>query len=290
MRANLIHNPTAGDEQATAEDLVAILEQEGFQVRYQSTKKNWKKALQEPADLAIAAGGDGTVAKVLRHMAGSDIPVALLPIGTANNICRSLGVSGDLRELMTSWKKAEPRPFDIGLVSTRDGERRFVEACGGGLFALATERGREMVETATSYVGNEIDRALAMLHGIVADAPLQEWKVEVDGQDHSGSYVAVEVMNIRFAGPGVPIAPKAKPGDGVLNVVLIKNADRKKLLKYLRGRTGHEEVTLPELTTVRGKSIRLTPPDGRLRIDDEVHDGIQGHVDVLVRHAAVLTL
>ena len=69
-------------------------------MRYQSTKKSWKKAIQLPADLFIAAGGDGTVAEVIHEAAGTGVPVALLPIGTANNIARSLGIVGDAREII----------------------------------------------------------------------------------------------------------------------------------------------------------------------------------------------
>ena len=76
--ATLIHNPTAGDGRPTGKDLERILADAGFQVRYQSSKGDWRKAVDEAADLIVAAGGDGTVAKVFRRVCGRDMPVAVL--------------------------------------------------------------------------------------------------------------------------------------------------------------------------------------------------------------------
>src|ERR1051326_989280 len=88
----LIHNPTAGKKASDADDLKDLLRRAGHKVRYRSAKEpGWKKALGKRADLIVVAGGDGTVGRVVRRMPGHDVPVALLPSGTANNIARSLG-------------------------------------------------------------------------------------------------------------------------------------------------------------------------------------------------------
>ena len=64
MRLTLIHNPQAGDESRSADVLREMLADAGYDVTCESTKKAWKKALKRPTDLAVAAGGDGTVRKV----------------------------------------------------------------------------------------------------------------------------------------------------------------------------------------------------------------------------------
>jgi len=123
-----------------------MLEAAGFQVRYQSTKKSWKKAIQTPADLFVAAGGDGTVAEVIHAAAGTGVPVALLPIGTANNIARTLGIVGDAREIIERWRHATPRPFDLGTIKAGGLAERFVEGVGGGIFAEAVLQGEKVVD------------------------------------------------------------------------------------------------------------------------------------------------
>ena len=73
-------------------DLLAALAAGGIASRYRSTKQpDFADALGEPADLIVAAGGDGTVLKVISHLRDRSIPIAILPLGGANNIARSLG-------------------------------------------------------------------------------------------------------------------------------------------------------------------------------------------------------
>jgi diacylglycerol kinase (ATP) len=65
MRITLMHNPKAGDAQHGKKQLMAALAKAGYHATYQSTKeRGFKKALKNPADLVLAAGGDGTVAKI----------------------------------------------------------------------------------------------------------------------------------------------------------------------------------------------------------------------------------
>jgi len=288
VRLTLIHNPAAGDGRPSGADLKKMLAEAGFQVRYESIKKDWKKALQRPADLVVAAGGDGTAAKVLKQLAGGSMPVALLPIGTANNIGRSLGIAGDLRELAADWRTAARRPFDVGRVRIADGGwRHFVEAVGDGPFALAIERGKEAIEDSSTLVGNEIDRALTYLRRVVEQVQPDRWQIDIDGHDYSGNYLGVEVMNIRLGGPGVALASGARTGDGRLDIVFIAAADRLQMLDYLTRRLGHHEIKLPPLEVVQGRSIRFTPPRGVLRVDDELVYGVGGEVEVQVVPGAV---
>jgi diacylglycerol kinase family enzyme len=288
VRATLIHNPSAGDERPTAADLKAIVGEAGFQVRYQSTDGDWKKALQRSADLVVAAGGDGTVAQVMTQLAGSGTPIAPLPIGTANNISRSLGIVGDAREIAARWHTAVPRPFDMGLVRFSGHEERlpFVEACGGGLFARTIEHGTDQVEEASVFVGNEIDRALTLLSKLIAGARTSHWRVQVDGQDHSADCLAVEVMNIPFAGPGVPLAADARSDDGLLEVVLVRARDRRPLLDYLRRRLANDSVVLPSIETIRGRQVRIEVPPRSIRVDDDVHE-VSGPFDIALWPGAV---
>ena len=271
IKATLIHNPTAGDGAHDADDLTSILADAGFQVRYQSTKKDWKKAMSEPTDMFVAAGGDGTLSKVMRAARGMETPVALLPLGTANNIGRSFKVLGEVHELVRAWSDAEPQEIDLGVAEWDQQSAIFVEGCGGGLFAAAIEEGREKIEEGAFFLGHEIDRALIFLlkHLEERGRPVR-WAVEVDGADSSGEYFSVEVLNIRFAGPSVPLAPEADMADGVFEVVLIGEAEREALIDYLNSRIDHAAAELPELTRLRGRDIRLAPAKGPFRVDDEL--------------------
>jgi diacylglycerol kinase (ATP) len=106
VRVTLMHNPTAGDEEHSPEQLTAVLQDAGHEVLYQSVKEDgWPDALGARAELVVVAGGDGTVAKVFKELVGRDLPVALLPLGSANNVARTLGLAGDApMRFVAAWK------------------------------------------------------------------------------------------------------------------------------------------------------------------------------------------
>ena len=271
MRVTLFHNPSAGDAPLTADQLTSILSDAGYQVHYQSTKDDLSAALEDVGELAIVAVGDGTVAKVARALADTGTPLAVLPVGTANNIGKALGVFGDVRDLVGSWKDAQRRAIDIGVASGPFGEERFLESVGSGVFAELVRRGRTEVDDTAAIVHRETDRALQLMASILREAPAEDWQLELDDHDLSGSYVAVEAMNIPFVGPNIPLAGDAEMDDGEVDLVLLRDEDRERLLEYVVGRVESASALMPSLDVRRGRRIRMVPPDGwQLRIDDEL--------------------
>jgi diacylglycerol kinase (ATP) len=100
MRITLMHNPKAGDAEHGSKQLMAALAEAGHHATYQSTKdRGFKKALKQPTDLVLAAGGDGTTAKVAYRLVDSGISLSVLPLGTANNLARALGFVASPEEI-----------------------------------------------------------------------------------------------------------------------------------------------------------------------------------------------
>ena len=292
MRVTLFHNPSAGDAPLTADQLTSIVSDAGYQVHYQSTKDDLSAALEDVGELAIVAGGDGTVAKVARALADTDTPLAVLPVGTANNIGKALGVFGDVRDLVGSWKDAPRRAIDIGVASGPFGEERFLESVGSGVFAELVRRGRTEVDDTAAIVHRETDRALQLMASILRGAAAEDWQLELDDHDLSGSYVAVEAMNIPFVGPNIPLAGDAEMDDGELDLVLLRDEDRERLLEYVVGRVESASALMPSLDVRRGRRIRMVPPAGwQLRIDDELVEleaaADARAVDILLRPGVV---
>ncbi len=267
MRIALVHNPTAGDGQ-DIDEVVKLLTDAGHEVRHRSSKGDWEKLLQDPGDLVVAAGGDGTVRMVALAAADRELPFAALPIGTANNIAKTLGLVGDARELVRSWGDTDGVSIDIGEVEATAGSRRFVEGVGGGWIAALMARAGE-VEDGFRLLGRETDRAMHMLSDLLRDAQPAEWRIVADGTDHSGDFLGVEILNIRFVGPNVPLAPEADPSDGLLDAVLVSDADRDGILDYLDQRLNLASGVMPPLRTVRAREVRLQVPAGiGLHVDD----------------------
>jgi diacylglycerol kinase family enzyme len=292
LRVTLFHNPSAGDAPLTADQLQSILSDAGYQVRYQSTLDDLSSALEDVGDLAVVAGGDGTVATVARALADTDIPLAVLPLGTANNIGKALGVFGDIRDIVAGWAEAPRIAIDIGVISGPFGERRFIEAVGVGVLAELIRRGKHEVDDTSAIVHRETDRALQLLSGILRVAEAAEMQVELDDYDLSGPYIGVEAMNVGFAGPNIPLATHADLADGELDLVLLREDDRTRLLDYTVSRVESASALMPSLDVRRGRRVRLVPPAGwPIHVDDELVEletgGPARAIDILVRRGVV---
>jgi diacylglycerol kinase family enzyme len=142
MRALGVHNPNAGIKGHNEDSIVEALQLADCKATYVSTKEHdVKGALKERFDLVVAAGGDGTVGYVFRHLAHRSIPIGLMPLGSANNIARSLGIAGTPAELAEQWDMAHLWPFHLMNVTEDDGERQsVVEGFGIGLIPALMRR------------------------------------------------------------------------------------------------------------------------------------------------------
>lgn len=273
MKAHLLHNPTAGDQDHSEIELVKKISAHGIRCIYSSTKKEWTKDLAPDADFVIIAGGDGTVRKVILQFltgkAGSKrYPIALLPMGTANNISRSLHLMGDAEDVIACWNKLHVKKFDVGKIAGFHEEMFFLEGFGFGIFPVLMASMKQLEEP--DEPEKKIKMALEILHDVVDSYVAKECKLEIDGVDHSGRYLMVEIMNIRSIGPGLILNGNADVGDGEMEVVLLGEDKRKGFSAYIRDRissSAHKDYDLP---VIKGKSIKIAWEDEHAHIDDEL--------------------
>jgi diacylglycerol kinase (ATP) len=131
MDITLIHNSNAGDKGPPKAKLIKVFERAGHEVAYHSTKRrDLRRALESPGDVVVAAGGDGTVGKVARRLIGRNVPIAILPLGAANNIASALGLDGAPRQLARALAGSHPVKFDVGIARGPWGDVLFVEGVG----------------------------------------------------------------------------------------------------------------------------------------------------------------
>jgi diacylglycerol kinase (ATP) len=267
MRVAVIHNPSAGAVRYGPQELLAAIRRAGHETVYRSTRtKGWRTALESPGsfDLVVAAGGDGTVDKVGVAMAGRGVPMAILPLGTANNIARALGLSSDVEALIAAWRSGTPRPFDVGLVHGVAGERRFLESVGVGLFPdmIVAKKRRRIVDEARPSLMRDLERMIETS----AVEPSRYWHVKLDDLDLSGEHLAVEAMNIGDVGPTVCLAPQADPADGLMDVVTVPASKRDELTQHLIHRLRGQHLPL-HLPVARGRQLVLHGDASALHVD-----------------------
>ena len=272
MRVTLIHNPTAGDELFSANDLTAMIKAAGHAVLYQSSKGDYVSALEAPADLIAVAGGDGTVRKVAMRMIGHRIPIAVLPCGTANNIARSLGILRPALELIAGWPSARRKGIDVGVMSGPEGKIHFVEAMGLGIFSGAMSILNaidEEYDIEFDDADQKLQSDIGALKAMVAEYPAFDATVTIDGRSFSGRHLLIEAMNIKSIGPNLQLAPEADAGDGDLDFVFVGENHREEMIDYLTERLRSEDAC-PRVTIHKGKHMWVTWEGSEVHVDDRI--------------------
>jgi diacylglycerol kinase (ATP) len=276
MRITLMHNPKAGDARHGKDQLMAALAEAGHDATYQSTKeRGFKKALKQPTDLVLAAGGDGTVGKVATRLIDSGVPLSVLPLGTANNLARTLGFIASPEEIVAKLENGTKRVFDVGLAIGPCGKEYFFEAGGGGLLAdyirQAHKKGKKGKKKKAEKLSKEQEMArhAALLRRMLDDYCVRPWKIEIDGKDISGKYILWEAMNIRSVGPALHLAPSAATKDGRFDFVCAHPTDRALLKEHLDARVAGEKSKSP-LPAQRFRELRVTWKGSMIHLDDKL--------------------
>jgi diacylglycerol kinase (ATP) len=234
------------------------------------------------------AGGDGTVSKVARRLIGNPTPLAILPLGTANNVACTLGISGrTLKDLISGWKSARCVHFDAGVAKGPWGSKHFIEGFGLGLFAetmFQIDASNEKQLAHADDPEEEINSVLKILKGRLRDFRANELNVRLDGEELSGRYVLLEALNVRFIGPNLNFAPEADTKDGLLDVITVPHGERAELSRYLSGRIDGTQSLL-KLPRRRGSHLQIEWESSPVHIDDMRWP--EDHKDVTVKSHAI---
>lgn len=272
-KVQLLHNPGAGSESITKEQLSDIFEATGWEFEYTSTKDHW--AIDPTADLVAVAGGDGTIKKVaVAAMEEAIKPlIGILPMGTANNLATSLGIRQGIKEIINSWKNGNTGivEFDTGVINNPVVSDFFIEGVGFGIFPGMINDMKKKFPGGAASPEDNLQESLEAMYEATKDYVPTSCKISIDGKDFSGEMLLVEIMNIRCVGPNVFFAPDAQPDDGRFDIVLAGAADRPKLKKYFRNKLHHDRDDYP-LPIIYGKNINITWCGSDFHLDDTLID------------------
>lgn len=270
---NLLHNPSAGYEDHKKEELISLLEENGFEPRYSSIKKDGTK-MDEKVDFIVSAGGDGTIRKITKELLDRKLsektwPIALLPLGTANNVAQTLEINGSTEEIIQSWNDAEIKKFDVGKIDHLEGITFFLESLGYGIFPYLIKKMEKVSSEERSTPELEIRKALEILHEIIFSYKPKDCKIKIDGVDHSGKYLLVEIMNTKLIGPNLFLSPHGDPGDGEFEIILIPEDDKEKLASYVAEKLEGNEAVYT-FRQYKAKNITISWEGTHLHVDDQV--------------------
>lgn len=177
-----------------------------------------REAIRRGADLVIAAGGDGTVRVVSSGLAGTGIPMGLVPSGTGNLLAKNLGLPLDMEEAITVATGGEPRALDLVqlVVDSRTAEPlHFAVMAGIGFDARIMERTNNSLKKtmgSAAYVFSAMPQLFTKPHRV---------EISVDGNRQTRRNAVLTVMgNVPSIGGGVELMPDADPADGRMEMVV----------------------------------------------------------------------
>ena len=175
--------------------------------------KRVQKALAEGAELVFAWGGDGTVQRCLDVMAGSDVPLAVVPAGTANLFASNLGIPKDIGEAVQVGLHGALRKIDVGKMK---GERFGVMA-GAGLDA-------RMIRDADGTLKDRLGRLAYVWTGVKhARTSTFHAEVAVDGTTwYEGEASLILAGNLGELFAGIEVFDDAEPDDGELELGVVR--------------------------------------------------------------------
>ncbi len=267
-RLLIIFNPTAGARRRRRfEAVLAELRRLGCEVTVRPTggrgDAEQLAASADPNryDVLVVAGGDGTINEVVNGLAGARLPLAIVPLGTANVLAAEIGMATDARTVARTIALGRPRPISVGVANGR----RFLLMAGTGFDAHVVQH----VDLALKRWIGKGAYAIQILRQLRSFA-FPEYAVTIDGTTWKAA--SVLVANAHYYGGRFVCAPAADLCAPSLEVCMFERRGRLSVIGYalamLAGR-------LPKL-----RSIRIVSA-GKVHIDGGSDEPVQGDGDII---------
>jgi YegS/Rv2252/BmrU family lipid kinase len=207
-----------------------------------------RNAATEGYEKIVAAGGDGTVNEIVNGIAGHNVSLGLLPIGTMNVFATELGLP--LNDLASCWQIIEQnRTHRVDL--PRANCQHFVQLAGVGLDAQAVKE--------TSGAFKRSFGPLSYLISAVQVASRTPPVLRIESDDaatEEGSFVLVG--NGRLYGGRFPFFKQAVMDDGLLDVIVFKRLNYLDIIRYLQDVVFTPQISSPEVEYFKTKHLRVT--------------------------------
>lgn len=259
----LVYNPAAGGMrfETRLAGIIARARAAGIELDAQPTTAPGSatgivaRALASRPDLIVAAGGDGTIREAAAALIGSEVPLAMLPVGTANVLAREYGVGANLRDAERILSSRKTRP----LAAWSAGDRAFFMWLGVGPDARLMRNVSPRLKRAFGRVGMAWT---AIGEGLRYEFPrLAIEGTGADGRPFAREGTLVVAANIARYGGEPKISPRADPEDDVLDITIFRGRTFGALVRFYAaiamGRSSRWRPTEVEQFTARTLSVRM---------------------------------
>ena len=215
----------------------------------------------------IAVGGDGTAQLGVNICVPNQIPLGIVPAGSGNDQARQLKIQlgnpdAAIENILASIDA--PKRVDVMRVATGDREFWSFGSISAGFDAICAKRanGLKWPKGPNSYVA-------AMLLELPSFRPI-EYRLTVDGEHRTFKAMLCGVSNVQNFGGGMRISPDSNCEDGELEVFILHEVSRPRLLKIFPTVYKGEHVKFPEVEIFKAKSVRLENDSYPISCDGEI--------------------
>ncbi len=241
-------------------------------------------------DAVVVAGGDGTVHLAIQELAGTGVPLGIIPVGTGNDMAGALGLRElDAEAAADAIVAGRTRLIDLARVTRLDGSSAFFgTVLASGFDSRVNDRANAM---RWPRGGSRYNIAILIEFLTLKGIPYEVEMILADGTPERivGDLVMGTVGNGRTYGGGIPICPDADPADGLLDVTLVRPAGRLRLLRLLPRVYKGTHTTVPEVSTHRVRSVRLSSPEVTAYADGDPIGRLPLTIDVAPASLSVFT-
>jgi len=241
-------------------------------------------ALDAGADAVVVAGGDGTVNLAASVLAGTGIPVGIVPTGTGNDIATSLGLrERDAAGAAEAVIAGVTRTIDLARLRREDGSTAlYATVLASGFDSRVNDRANRM-RWPRGHVRYDLAILTEFLHLRTVG-----FRIELEAADGTREHLDEELImatvgNGPTYGGGIPICPAADMEDGLLDVTLVRPLGRARLLRLLPRVYRGAHTDLPEVVTARVRRVRLSATDTTAYADGDAVGALPLEIDVLPR-------
>ena len=264
-KVTALTNPASGHGAAlrAAQIAIARLQHRGIEVveiigdDAQDARYLAGAAVERGTDALMVTGGDGVVSNALQVLAGTDVPLGIIPAGTGNDHAREFGIPTKDPEaaadiVVDGWTET----IDLGRIrDDKGGEKWFGTVAAAGFDSLVTDRANRM-----SWPHGRLRYYIAMLAEL-SQLRMLPFRMVLDGTREIDSDITLAAFgNTRSYGGGLLICPDADPTDGLLDITMAHSASRTRLIRLFPTVMKGTHVNLDEVSTARAKSIRVECP------------------------------
>lgn len=217
-----------------------------------------RDAVARGATRIVAVGGDGTLNEAVNGVAGSNVDLATIPLGTGMDFVRTFGIPTKFEDAVRVAAGSSVRTIDAGRVRYRtwageEAERWFANMGSVGMSGAVAQRANGM----SKALGGRATFFYALVR-VFLEWQNSEVTVTLDDAERRGRMHDVIVANGRYAGGGMKLAPCAEPDDGAFDVVLIGDVSKFDFATQAPGIYRGRHVKHPKVEVLRSRQVNVT--------------------------------